>query len=495
VATQLKSNGNPVRVGSLTLRTPGLEGVATSHRPGSTDMRSAEDMKSALEQALSKQDVRPQETIDISGTREIPLSRVSTRTTQFDEPAIVVEAPDPGDNFGQFVLYVDESGVMTWNFAVTAAGSIDTSRGAGKRTYVVPRAVAPTPEKAGTRGLIGAVGRKVLKVLVFPLIDPILGQVGDYFVQRWERKNRVYRTRSFTPDNYRASDVANLDSLQWKALAAGRSLLLIHGTFSRTDSAFFQLHPEFVRSLFDKYQGRVFAFDHFTLSDDPTTNVDWFLKQVPDGLNLEVDIVCHSRGGLVSRILAERSSTLTGSPVQVKRIVFVGTPNAGTILTDAKHMGSFLDSYTNILNYSLDLLPETGIVDVAQMIIAVAKQLSVDTLSGLGGLESMLPGGVFLKELNCTASGGEKEYFAIASNYEPLGNAGWRMYAASRLTQRIFKTQNDLVVPTAGVYDSNGSELFPIHDTHLFGPSDGVDHCSYFGNQTARDMIDHWLAM
>jgi hypothetical protein len=491
--TPLKSNGNPVQVGSVTLRTPGLEGAATSHRAGSADMRSAEDMTAALEQALSQQNVRPQETIEIRGTRETPLAGAVTRATQFDEPAIVAEIPDPGDQFGQFVLYVDESGLMTWNFAQTPAGAIDASRGSGKRTYVIPRAVAPTPGKAETRGLIGAVGRKLLKVLVFPLIDPTLGRVGDFFVRAWEQKNRTYRTRSFTPDNYSQGDAPSLDPSQWKGLAEGRCLLFVHGTFSTTDSAFFQLPHEFVQYLFDKYQGRVFAFDHYTLSDHPTQNVDWFLKQIPNGINLDVDIVSHSRGGLVSRVLAEGSSSVAGSPVRVKKIVFVGAPNAGTILTDAKYMGSFLDSYTNILNHALDLLPETGIVDVVEMIIAVVKQLSVDTLKGLQGLESMLPDGQFLKGLNVTASKGEKKYFAIASNFEPLEDSGLKMYAAGRLTKRIFKTQNDLVVPTAGVYDSNGSDLFPIHDTHLFGPSDGVDHCSYFGNQTARDRIKAWL--
>jgi pimeloyl-ACP methyl ester carboxylesterase len=493
MATLLKSNGNPVQVGSVTLQTPGLEGVATSHRPGSAEMRSAEEMTAALEQALSRQNVRSQETIEIASAREVPLAGEATRATQFGEPAIVAQVPDPGDQFGQFVLYVDESGVITWNFAQKPAGAVDASRGLGKRTYVIPRAVAPTSGKAETRGLIGSVGRKLLKVLVFPLIDPVLGKVGDFFAQRWEQKNRKYRIRSFTPSDFRSGDVPSWDPSQWAGLGKGRSLLFVHGTFSTTDSAFFQLPAEFITTLVDKYQGRVFAFDHFTLSDLPTRNVDWFLKQIPDGTTLDVDIICHSRGGLVSRVLAERSSSITGSPVQVKRIVFVGTPNAGTILTDARFMGGFLDSYTNILNHVLNLLPETGIVDVIEMIIAVAKQLSVDTLAGLEGLEAMLPGGEFLKALNVTATKGDKKYFAIASNFEPLENSGLRMYAAGRLTKQIFKTQNDLVVPTAGVYDSNGSDLFPIHDTHLFGPSDGVDHCSYFGNQTARDKIKAWL--
>ncbi len=58
---------------------------------------------------------------------------------------------------------------------------------------------------------------------------------------------------------------------------------MVHGTFSRSHLAFGHLPPSFVEGLHRQYGGRVFAFDHFTLSHDPRENVRRFLAKVPDG--------------------------------------------------------------------------------------------------------------------------------------------------------------------------------------------------------------------
>lgn len=90
------------------------------------------------------------------------------------------------------------------------------------------------------------------------------------------------------------------------------------------------------------------AFDHFTLSDDPRQNVQWLIDNMPDGTNLTVDIVCHSRGGLVARTLAEQISSfrLGSKRINVDRIIFVAVPNAGTALTDGVCAEKSLDLYT-----------------------------------------------------------------------------------------------------------------------------------------------------
>jgi hypothetical protein len=491
--TTLSPNGNPIKVGQVTLRTPGLQGVANSYRQGSPGMRAAERTTDAFEQALKNQNIQSQETIEISAAREVLIANIPTRSTTFDEPAIVAEVPEPGDEFGQFVLYTDESGVTTWNFALDQNNQIDVSRGSGTRTYVIPRTVPPTEGAAETRSLIGVVGKKLLKVVVFPLIDPILGKVGDYFVAKWERKNRHARIRPFSQDNYCVAAVPSLEAKDWSALAQGRALLLVHGTFSSTHAAFSQMPKDYVDKLNQEYDGRVFAFDHFTLSEDPSANVELFLGQIPKGTTLDLDIICHSRGGLVSRVLAELESRTGHCAVRVRNVVFVGAPNAGTILTDTKYIGCFLDSYTNMLNLFLDLLPETGVVETLDGIITVAKQLSLNTIKGLEGLQSMLPDGEFLKRLN---QGGkdDKKYFSISSNFEPAENPGFKAYMANRLMDRVFKAENDLVVPTAGAYESNGSGFFPIEERLLFPPSGGVHHCNYFAQAVARNKILDWLS-
>ena len=108
---------------------------------------------------------------------------VRTRSTSTNEPALVMETPHPGDEFAQVVLAQDESGVVTWNFPRTDDDAIDVTRGGGTLTYVIRRYVPPPASQADaqTRGLLGAVGKKVLKVLAFPVVDKAIGRIAEPF--------------------------------------------------------------------------------------------------------------------------------------------------------------------------------------------------------------------------------------------------------------------------------------------------------------------------
>lgn len=491
---QLDPFGNQVVVGNVTLTTPGLSGVAESYLPAadgtrSPGMRAAEMTTTALDRALSDEHVESQETVEITGGAEVPMGAGPTRSTGYGEPAIVAEVPGAGEDWGQVLLYTDESGVTTWNFPVDDENRVDTVRGAATRTYVIPRYVAEPETGAQTRGLIGAVGTKVLKVLVFPLIDPVAGKVGEYFAGRWEAAKRPYRIRTFTPDDYASPDGADVD---WSSLSGGTALLMVHGTFSRAHTAFGSLPKDFVTSLYQRYQGRVLAFDHYTLSEDPRQNVEWLLQQIPEGASLNLDVVCHSRGGLVSRVLAERQAELSlGSRrLDLNKIVFVGAPNAGTVLTDTKHLGDLIDSYTNILNF----FPDNGVTETVQAIITVMKQITVGAVKGLPGLESMLPGGPFLRDWLNRGPKGAELYYAIASDYEPTqpGLAAW---AKNRLMDQVFEhADNDLVVPTLGVFEGNGSPLFPIADHYVFPAAAGIQHGGYFPSPQTQQQIMRWLS-
>jgi pimeloyl-ACP methyl ester carboxylesterase len=480
MTTPLSPNGNPVRVGNVLLRSPGLAGQARSLASGT---RSVEGAAEGLGRALEVAGVWTQEEVEIVDAREAGGTGVRSIG---DEPAIEVTVPDAGEGWGQFLLAVEDSGVATWSFPLDEASQPATARGfSDARTYRVRHFPSPSDGVGEARGLVSTVGKKVLKILAFPLLDPLAGAVGDYFVSRWETKARPYRFRSFLPESFRSAEAPALGAEDWGRLSAGRSLLLIHGTNSRTHLAFSGLAEETVRALHERYEGRVFAFDHLTLSEDPQKNIDWFRANLPEGSRLDVDIVCHSRGGLVARTLAERS--LSSPNLSVDRIVFVAVPNAGTILADAKYMSDFLDTYTNLLNF----LPDNGVTEIFEGIVAVAKQLAVGALKGLDGLQSMNPGGPFLKTLNA----GEKDakrYYALTSRYEPVV-PGWKAWAADRLLDKIFKADNDLVVPTLGVYDKNGSGFFPIEERVIFETGDGISHSRFFGEPRVQEKIVEWL--
>ena len=94
-------------------------------------------------------------------------------------------------------------------------------------------------------------------------------------------------------------------------------------------------------SLHDSYDA-VIAFDHPTLATGPDENVDWlarWLAEVPSEVTF--DVVAHSRGGLVGRVLAERAADVgLSGKVTVRNFVMVASPNAGTVLALRKTHGS-----------------------------------------------------------------------------------------------------------------------------------------------------------
>jgi hypothetical protein len=486
----LRPNGNPVTVDGVTLRTPGLAGEVNSHSQSSPGLRAAERSTHELEEALSHQRVLPQVTLELTATREVPLGSEAVRSTAHGEPAIELEVPEPSPGWGQMVLYADEAGVVTWGFAPPAAQEGGIDRGStGRRTYVLRRSVPPAVGEAAARGLIGSLGKKIIKVLAFRILDPVLGRIGEDAMERWEAERRPYRVRSFTGEDFRSPDPRPFEARDWSALSGGRTLLLVHGTFSRAHTAFGGLSPDLVRAFQRKYQGRVFALDHPTASEDPKQNVEWLLNQVPEGTVLDLDILCHSRGGLVSRILAERTAQLPlGSRrLDARKIVFVAAPNAGTVLTDEGHMGDFVDTFTTLLN----LFPDNGVTEVLEGVITVAKQLACATLARLPGLQAMRPRGAFLSDLNQGESP-EASYYAVASDFEPA-DPGLMSFFKDRLMDSVFSAGNDMVVPTSGVFESNGAGRFPIEERLVLSPSRGIHHSGYFADEAVQRQIAAWL--
>ncbi len=485
MSERLKPNGDAVRLGDIVLRTPGLEGEASLKGGGTHGMRAAALTTPELEKAFENEGLRAIETIELERTNEVDVSVPGMRSTVFDEPAIELEVPAPTEGWEQLVFFTDESGVINWSFAQDEQGEADHTRGTGgRRTYVLRRRVAQSPDRPGTRGLLGALGKKVLKVLAFPVIERVGGEIVEWGVHRWEASKRPHRLRTFTPDDYQIAEGGEEIS-DWPWPVGEPALLMIHGTFSRAHIAFSRMPVEFVEELHERYQGRVAAFDHMTLSEDPIDNVRFLASRLPQ--NLELDIICHSRGGLVSRLLCEQRSRFGLDSLAVRRVIFVAAPNNGTALADPKHMGTYIDSYTNLLNF----FPDNGITEILEGIINVVKSIAVGGLEQLRGVQSMNPRGSFLPELN-RGSRGAARYIARGADFDPSPQ-GFNEFATDGLADSIFGEKNDLIVPTASVYASNPSEYFPVNHRHVYPRQAGIHHSGFFGHPDALDRIRDWL--
>jgi hypothetical protein len=494
---QLQPDGVAVNVGDVVVISPGLAGIVEVHSPGTPGMRAAEQTSSALLDALRNTGVREQLTVEIREPREVAGGGAAgtTRSTDRGEPAITVEVPGPGTELGQVLLYTAEDGTVSWHFPDNVPANPEgvATRGGDRRTFTVPRRVGPAEAGVpGQRGLIGVIGKKVLKVLVFRLTDAALGRVGDFFAARWEEANRRNLLRDFGPDDFTGRDAAALEAADWQRLAQGPALLFMHGTFSQCHTCFSRVPPALMSDLHGRYGGRVFGFDHFTVSASPTDNAQWLAKQLPHGAGLEVDIVADSRGGLVGRVMAERGADVGLLPetLRVRNLVMVGTPNAGTVLADAKHLGELLDRVTNILEF----VPDNPVTDTLDIVLTVLKQLAVSAVRGLNGLTSMDPRGDYLTKFLNQPAALAATYRAVASNYEPPGGPALLRFARDQAVDRLFgDVQNDLIVPTEGVFTAPDAPGFPIADPLVFGADAGVDHSSYWDRPQLADALASWL--
>jgi hypothetical protein len=496
ISYELDGSNRSIGIGQgFAVRAPGLEGEAVVYSPSTGDTRGPEVSRAAFDDALRNQNMTQQRTVELKVRKKPGAGSSSVRGPNGDD-AIVLEAPDPGRDIGQVVLSFDEAGVATWHFARDQQMAIEpaTRGGGGKRIYYIPRDTtgpASTPGADANRSLIGTIGKRLLKVLVYPLTDPVVGLISENFVEAWEKRHRPYGVRPVSASDFARSDVAPLDPGGWQSLGEGKSLLLIHGTFSTAHAAFGGMPADVMQQLCDRYRGRVWAFNHFTLSHDPKKNVDRLLEQIPAGAKLDVDIVCHSRGGLVSRCLAREAAK--GSALKIDRVVLVGVPNAGTLLADPDRMMHMIDRFTTILNF----FPDGGVSETLESIITAVKIVAHGALRGLDGLASMNPSGTFLKGLNAGTS--KSNYYAIAADYSPTDQNLKRFLTGTvnAVADRVFENNaNDLVVPTAGVFEKNGAAGFPVEAARVFKfpAEDGVMHTQYFSSaKTCENLLD-WLS-
>ena len=482
MAEPLRPDGD-VFVEDVVIRTPGLTGEVEVYRPTSPGMRGEELTTEEFHAALGDAGLDEQLSVVISQPQEITPAEGTRGSGGADD--IEVNVPAPGDGNGQVLLYAAEDGSLSWHYAVDVPPAAAPDRGGERRTYRVPKAVVPPDEQdAGAhRGIVGAIGKKVLKVLVFPLVDPVLGKVGDHFARRWEGKNRLNRVRWMTVDGYRRGQAPSFTDADWSRLREGRALLLVHGTFSTPQGGFGSIPEATMRALHEKYDGRVAAFEHHSVSVTPQDNATFLAGLVPGGSPLQVDLVTHSRGGLVGREIA------SAGVLDVRGLVMVASPNAGTVLADRKHLSDFIDRITDLAQF----VPDNGVTDTLGLVFSVVKQLAVGAVGGLDGLISMNPAEGYLAELNGRPAP-RAVVRAIAADYEPPQGAPLARVARDKGTDLVFAAvDNDLVVPTDGCWSVDGADGFPIDERLVIDASKAVDHNSFFRQPEVSERLLTWL--
>jgi hypothetical protein len=497
MATAKLDQRGTVKLEGVVLRTQGLRGQVTVDRVTDGDALRAQDLVGdALEDALGKLDMRtelrieiadPQATIttdETAETRGRPGASGGLRPQDLE-----LEVPTPQDDYAQILFSIDEHGIATFHRPEAAADvAADDLRGRATLRYVVPRVVAPPPDgtAATTRGLVPGLSH-VIRVITFPIAKAV-GQLGQSAARSWDQGRHPHQVRR----RLATGSWGPLDDAGWAELEKGPALLFIHGTFSTSEGGFGALPEETWAELLRRYDGRVIAFDHPTIADDPGVNVRRLLELVGDRA-LELDVVCHSRGGLVARTLAERPGALRdiGPNVTVRTVVLVAATCNGTILASADHWDELVNRATTLLA----LVPNVALDATMETILAVVRSIAVEVVKDLEGLDCMAPGSDFLKLLNDPAAEPpDSRYVAIVSNYEPRDPAltAWLTDVSRDL---IFEDKpNDLMVTIDSMIGANGNRAFPVTVHRDFEPDEGIEHSSYFGQpKTSRALLE-WLA-
>ena len=411
-----------------------------------------------------------------------------------------------GDESGmRDVALVERDGVLLWVFSDPELDG----RGAGARRRRARRAAA---------------GVDVEGNVLRELSVPVLGQ-NEYLAALAETDKHL------NDDCNLGLRVVEKDGERFAATGkrlekkyAGRTLLLVHGTFSSSTNTLAEYESTgpgraFLNDALTAYGGQVLVFDHPTLSVSPFLNaID--LARALAGTEGGLDVIAHSRGGVVVRWwLDVLGDSLAGADV---RAVLVGSPLRGTSLAAPGRIHSLVNVLANIgtfISKPLRIAAATNPYTLASMALLkflvkreanrwgvppgnLGKRPDLDAavavIPGLQG-QSGVENNYELIRLFASPKRANVEYFAITAEFEPE-RIGWKLWKAitefrsrgiDAVADKIFPGKNDLVVDTASMsYLDKGRKIRDVHD---FGAQAEVHHCSYFRQPDTIAALRKWL--
>jgi len=323
-----------------------------------------------------------------------------------------------------------------------------------------------------------------------------------------------------SPGLYRVSKTGDLIPFDVKKHRADYYLLCLHGTLSSFKSSFEGLYlrdnSNNLQSIIDQYGDHVLALEHHTVSVDPFQNAVDLLTSLPTGS--KIDIISHSRGGLVADILAccdhrnrepgysDLYITLAqkeGDPaladtlkalnrlvkskkLEVNKVVRVACPANGTVL-----LSSRLDHFLNGLLHTIGL----ALGDKANPIYQFIRGFISDIISTrtvpevLPGLLAMVPDSLPQRIINRPFISVSNQLMVIEGDAE-FGRNIWHSIKVV-LSNLFYREANDFVVNTRsmrfGALRENGLYTFKSQNNT-------TSHFNYFKNKNTRQALLEALA-
>lgn len=311
-------------------------------------------------------------------------------------------------------------------------------------------------------------------------------QLTQSMIEKIEAANKpeaLLSLRTGTPQPATAADLA--------ASRGRKVLLLVHGVFSSTGGAFGDLAADTtMQQLLARYDGRVYAYDHWTIAKTPQQNALDLLSRLPADAGWNIDIVCHSRGGLVVRsllsnsddaVLAAIANRRAGRIASVDKVFFVAAANQGSPLASPDDIQHFLNVAAMLASFSggmaLDL-----VIALARMVVSLGF--------GRPSVEALANGSALIGQLN---RGGT--LLTSASSWYVRADFDYGRSALAQtgalLNRLLLDADNDVVVPYGGV-PLPGMQIADGHVLDIGTPQhkqSEIWHTELFKSADTRDFL------
>jgi hypothetical protein len=414
-------------------------------------------------------------------------------------------AANSSDSPIKTVSLIEEDGVLFWrdNIPVAPPSVVDIGL---RRRRLRRRAGLPLPPILGDDAQMP--DSPVALTRTFPVLEPnkIVAAVGaiDQALNAAldpTLRSRLRRLRRIDANTFRLDPPAEMP------VFGGSTLLFVHGTFSNATNMLAEFTAtqqgrDFLNRATvgaEAYQNVIF-FEHATLAVSPIVNA-LELGRFFANASGKIDVIAHSRGGLVVRWWLEGFGKSLGTqPAAAIRAVLVGSPLNGTSLAAPDKLKNVLNLLTNIGSFAEATLKLAGAANpflwvggkLVEVVVSVTGALANTPL--VDGLVALVPG---LSGQSAVSNNHEIDrlrlgpcavdplYYAIQSNFET--EVGWKFWKyfkrdviADSATNWIFDGPNDLVVDTGSMTNLGVPHLQLAGPPHDFGTTDKIWHCNYF---------------
>jgi len=436
VSVRVRAPGIPIRWSTVEA-VPELAGAAAADDGG-------------WGEAIAANDLEPAGAVEALPLAEEAAPVPMLATAESDDAQVELRAvPLPGEGL---LVMVENNGVVQWYLPANSPQALSVPMGVApgeqdELRFLIPRSTLSQPTLPGFGGAIGgAIVRFFRFKLIQELIDAPMTAVLSWIAEKVERRTKEEGFRYFDRDR----DFPLVPQQELQAMSGQRVLLLTHGIFSSLRGAFAGFADPgnaLMQHLRGVYGNNIIGWDHWTVARTPLENAEALLGALPP--NIQPDIVCHSRGALVTRAMLEHPSLAVRRQsrfASVGKAIFVAGANQGSALGNFRNLNRLLNIYS-----AVGSIPILGAAGVVLKVIVGLLRVFAHVGTNLPSIEALSPDldkNEFLRDLNTELMTPTGEIVVVHANYDP--SQGPLAAFLDLNVDVIFGAANDMVVPFAG---------------------------------------------